>query len=365
MKRVFYIILCISFMGCSGSTDDSNVISPTEHDDIAIEDIDTVMIETPGTSREFPYLFPSLDYSEEHFVGLDERTGSINIYNLPELTHRTSIPLHQEGPHEIQKNMIGAIYYHNNDSIFILQHIPYRLLIINDDSEIIWRLDLKDEFSKEPAWKDWMAYGWFDRIGIYFKNNKLYFAIGQNLVEKDYTQPMVGYYDFDAHSVSFLDISYPDFFTSDGLIGYYNYPGITFFQDEIIITYPYSSEIFIYDLEGHLKKSITSLPNMKTGKTQAPDEETMAHFQANPFYMEVKPIQNGKYFLRHGNDPEPDDPENTVYKYTILYNSDFTKYSIIRKNEKPVSFGGEYIYYPLAQEVSEYQLLERYKIRMD
>src|SRR5690625_1626173 len=139
--------------------------------------------------------------------------------------------------------MIGAIYYHNNDSIFILQHMPNRLLIINDDSEIIWRLDLKDEFSKEPAWKDWMAYGWFDRIGIYFKNNKLYFAIGQNLVEKDYTQPMVGYYDFDAHSVSFLDISYPDFFTSDGLIGYYNYPGFTFFQDDIIITFPYSSEI--------------------------------------------------------------------------------------------------------------------------
>lgn len=91
---------------------------------------------------------------------------------------------------------------------------------------------------------------------------------------------------------------------------------------------------------------------MKTGKAQAPDEETMAHFQANPFYMEVKPIQNGKYFLRHGNDPEPDDPENTIYKYTIFYNSDFTKYSIIRKNEKPVSFGGEYIYYPLAQGVS-------------
>src|SRR5690625_7700467 len=99
---------------------------------------------------------------------------------------------------------------------------------------------------------------------------------------------MVGYYDFDAQSISFLDISYPDFFTTDGLIGYYNYPGITFFQDEIIITYPYSSEIFIYDMEDHLKKSITSLPNMKTEKKQAPDEEKMDHSQANPSYMELK-----------------------------------------------------------------------------
>ncbi len=337
---------------------------PEETDEVSIT-IDTIRVNTPGTTREFPYHFPSLDFSGRTFAGLDGRTGMINVFDLPGLKLIDSIQLYQEGPNTIQKNMVGAIYYHNRDSIFILQHVPNRLLLIDHEAVIRCQVDVKEVFRRDSLPDGLMAFSWFDRIGTYYQDHKLYFALRQNRAEQDFLAPMIGYYDFKSDQIKTLDIHYPEFYINNENVGSYGFPSIHFYENNIMITYPYSSEIFVYDMKGDLRRFIRSPSRFKVGKAAEPSQGKRAHAMSNPYYYGVQPLKNGDYYVQLGRGSLPEDPENANYNFTIIYNHDFTKYHVIDKNEQPISFGGEYFYYPLPQEETGYQLMERYKVVME
>jgi len=337
---------------------------PKETDDVSIT-IDTIRVSTPGTTREFPYRWPSMDFSGTIFAGLDERTGVINIFELPELKLIDTIQLFQEGPNTIQKNMVGAIYYHNKDSIFILQHVPNRLLMIDHGAVIRWQVDVKEVFRRDSLPDGLMAFGWFDDIGTYYHDHKLYFALRQNQAEQDFHAPMIGYYDFIGDHIRTLDIHYPEFYTNNENVGSYGFPSIHFYENNFMITYPYSTETYVNDLKGNLRRVIQSSSRFTEGKAAEPSQGKRTHAMNNPYYYGVQPLKNGNYYIQLGREPLPEDPENEKYNFTIIYNHDFTKYHVIDKNEIPLSFGGEYFYYPVPQEETGYQLMERYKLVME
>lgn len=360
--KYFAIILFAALYGaCNSENTNDLIIQPEKTADFQI-DTDTIRVPTPGTTREFPYTFPSFDFSTEFFAGLDMRTGKVNIVDLESMRLVDSIEIHQKGPHAIQINMIGSIYFQSSDSIIILQHIPNRLLIIDSNGEIIWQKDLKEILQQKDSLKGCLAYAFMNRFGVYYNDDKAFFALRQNRAEQDFLVPLIGYYDFEKQDIQTLNIHYPAFYTDNEDLGIYDFPGITWLDEVILVTFPHSPEIFVYDYKGQLLQHILGPPEFKKGKPPAPGESEREHSLYAPSYRNILPVQNGRYFIQHSREKIMLDPQGEIFAATVVYNSDFTEYHIIDKNDSPLSFNGDYFYYPIPPEHSEYQLLERYRI---
>src|SRR5690554_3211302 len=98
MAMKFTLLCLISMLfSCTKTTIETFTVVPKESLNYNIY-IDSIRIETPGTTREFPYPFPSLNYSSDQFAGLDLRMGHINIFDKYTLDLKDSIVIYQEGP---------------------------------------------------------------------------------------------------------------------------------------------------------------------------------------------------------------------------------------------------------------------------
>lgn len=364
IKMSGFFVMTMTMFNCVGNTQGWIEVLPKEIESVTIN-IDTIKIETPGTIREFPYRFPSYDYSGQTFAGLDERTNSINVYDVGSLHVLNSINLQNSGPHAIQGNMIGSVWYHSPDSIFVLQNIPNRIMIVNNKAEIIWERDLSVIFKENKKLNGLIAYGLLDRVTMYFQKDKVYFAFRQNQINQDFEFPLVGYYDFEKDDIFTLNIQYPEFYKKSEDVGSYQFPNITWYENSIIVVYPYSPEIFMYDLKGNLQLHVQRPAIFKVGDVPERSGSNRQHFLNNPLYRIIQPVQDGQYYILLSQQKTPTNPETEIYRTTIIYNRDFTKFTTINKNEPPISFGGEYFYYPIPPEQSEYQLMERYRIEME
>ena len=365
MKYIYFgLIVQLIFSSCSETELNLVQVMPEESLEIELR-VDTLEIETPQTNREFPYRFPSFDYGNQVFAGLDERTNTINVYDLTSFKIKHSIELHNQGPHAIQGNMVGSIWYQSPDSIFVLQHVPNRLMIVNSAAEIIWQKDLTEAFKDSQEMTGLMAYSLFDRVMMYFRNGKAYFGLRQNQAQQDYLNSILGYYDFEKDAIQSLKIQYPEYYTLNDEVGSYRFPSITWYGDSIFIVFPYSPEIFIYDLNGQLHTHIQRPHEFKLGKRPEIGQSRRSHLLSNPLYLGVLPVQSGKYYVMYCQDQTPLDTDLKNYQSTIVYNHDFTEYFVFDTHEPPISFGGEYFYYPIPPEQSEYQLMERYRIGME
>lgn len=192
-----------------------------------------------------------------------------------------TVLLYQERPNAIQDNMIGSIYYHNKDSIFVLQHIPNRLLIINSNAEIKWQQDLNEIFNRNSRLTGLLAFGWFDRIGIYFHSGKLYFGLRQNQADQDFAAPMIGYFDFETDEINTLDIHYPEFYTTNALLGYYSYQEVLLQFDPVfdsLAWIPVGDDAFRKSLYIQLLDSVTDKGLTRPGVTKYDIQEVSADY---------------------------------------------------------------------------------------
>ena len=365
MKGLLYCFLIyVLLVSCSENSQTQLSYLPDKTDKINLT-IDTIQVGTPGTIREFPYLYPSFNFSHHVFAGLDERTNSINVYERGSLRITNTIQLNNTGPHAIQIRMIGSMWYQNSDSIFLLQNIPNRLLIINSNAEIVWEKDLGSIFKKTSELNGLMAYALLDKVALYFRNGKAYFGLRQNQAQQDYLNSILGYYDFEKDAIQSLKIQYPEYYTLNDEVGSYRFPSITWYGDSIFIVFPYSPEIFIYDLNGQLHTHIQRPHEFKLGKRPEIGQSRRSHLLSNPLYLGVLPVQSGKYYVMYCQDQTPLDTDLKNYQSTIVYNHDFTEYFVFDTKESPISLGGEYFYYPVPPDQSEFQLLERYWIGVE
>lgn len=364
-NAVLYVCLIIFLflVSCQRSTKDSDDIStlPKKVDHFQFE-IDTVKVNTPGTYREFPYLISSRDFSKlKQFAGFNERTHAIHLFDTREMQYLSTIPLHRSGPNGISDPwVIGSIYYEGPDSIFVLQHIPNRLMMINDDAEIQWVEDIPNE--SDEVLSGLMAYGMLDLSSLYYYKGRIYFTIRREGAIQSFDHPVIAYFDLGSRKFGTVNIQYPEYFRNHEIVRDHKYSGVTGYGCYIIINYPSASDIYVYDLEGNLLEEVKGHQSFDDAKFYDGAETEPEYLKNNPLYWSVVPFHDGKYYLQHGRNPEPIDPENEIYKFTTIYNSDFTEFQVIEKNEKPFTFGDEYFYYPIPQENGEYQLLERYRV---
>src|SRR5690554_823516 len=97
MKGLLYCFLIyVLFVSCSENSQTQLSYLPDKTDKLNLT-IDTIQVGTPGTIREFPYLYPSFNFSHHVFAGLDERTNSINVYERGSLRITNTIQLNNKG----------------------------------------------------------------------------------------------------------------------------------------------------------------------------------------------------------------------------------------------------------------------------
>ncbi|WP_236974497.1 DUF4221 family protein [Membranihabitans maritimus] len=361
-----FIAFLVLLFGCQDEKDreDSLVSMPEPTEDFSFE-IDTIKLMTPGTSPAFPYLVWSQDYSDRGlFTGLDMKQHTLYFLDTKKMEYQSSLKLYEDGPNEITPLMVGGFYYHSPDSIFVLQNIPNRLMMIDREGERELFIELKKVFKGDPVFEGLNAYSMYYWNGIYYMNDKLYFE----LIREDYTRrdnkyPVIGYYDLNTEEFKALDIQFPEVM-KDAPESYDIFPNIRYYKEFIYINYSYSADLYIYDLEGNIINEIAGHNRFRESEPYNPvNKKTKSeHYAENSAYDAVEPFENGNYFIQAGKGPEPPDPEKEIYEFTIVYNSDFSKFRVIDHRGRPFTFGGKYFYYPIPQAETGYQLLERYRV---
>ncbi|WP_236974496.1 DUF4221 family protein [Membranihabitans maritimus] len=364
-KLILFIAFLVSLIfGCRDKEggEGSLVITPELTEDFSLE-VDTVKLMTPGTSPAFPYLVWSQDYSDRGlFTGLDMKQHTLYFLDTKKMEYQSSLKLYEDGPNEITPNMVGGIYYHNPDSIFVLQNTPNRLIMVNGEGERELFIELKDAFKEDSVFNGLNAYAVFHYNGIYYHDDKLYFAlIREDHTRRDFQYPVIGYYDLIDETYHALDIQFPEEMKKDWE-GYNPLPHIRFFRDKILINYGYSADLYLYDLNGDLYQKVNNNSFPTSGPyNEAKYKSRREYYNSNPMYSIALPVLNGKYFIQQGTKPQLDTSKNKD-GFIIIYNANFSKYQVFPNNGRPFTFGGEYFYYPIPQEETGYQLLERYKV---
>lgn len=356
-----YLLASIIIYSCNDlpKLDDQTVI-PILSSDLSWS-VDTIKLALPDQTREFPYRTWSHNYANPQlFAGFDERLHQINILNTSTMEYEKTLSLERSGPHGIPNSWgIGSIYYQGKDSIFILQNTPNMVFLLNDDSEIYWRLDaaelLKDNYPHTQA------AGLFDMFYIYFYKGKIYFPLWKNPEFRDFTEPLIGRYNKDTEEFTALNIHYPTAYQNNDF-GEYDHPGITFFRDEIYIVFPALPKIYVYDLQGNHIRTVDMSAELPKAQPLEAGEDARTHAAENPGYLNVQPLANGKYFVQEARELFLAPDKKKRKKYTILYNSDFSEYQIIDRQATPFTFGDEYLYFPIPPDTTDVQLLERVSI---
>ncbi|MBY5960004.1 hypothetical protein KUV50_17770 [Membranicola marinus] len=64
----FCWLITLILHSCMDDKPEALSVMPDKTNDVELH-MDTLQIETPGTTREFPYRFPSFDYSNQVFAG--------------------------------------------------------------------------------------------------------------------------------------------------------------------------------------------------------------------------------------------------------------------------------------------------------
>lgn len=368
MKNATYIFYILLFISCKMETIEPVVnITPEVTDNFGFQ-IDTIEITIPGTFHELPIGAYSLNPDQPNIMcGYDGRNNQLEIYNFATGLYTDSIPIPREGPNSTTN--ISSVYYHNRDSIFVLDVVEHRILIYNTNGKVSKIVNIDNEADQShPLW-GLHAYNNNNECPIYYHQNKMYFTLRTTYKEGDYSIPVIGYYNFELDTFGALDISYPPVYQT-GYFGFYEYINVSFIGETIYINFPVSALIYIYDLQGNLLKKVNPGPDFAVttpisgaSASQIPTAmEHMNHLNANPLYHRLMPVSQGRYFIQNGRYAVPTDRQSTIFAFTIVYNHDFSQMNVIERNLFPFAIGNDYFYYTLPIEKSDIQQLERWHI---
>lgn len=366
-----YVLLIFSLLFVIACNHDPNptttIITPEVTDNFGFQ-IDTIEITIPGTFHELPIGAYSLNMDHPDIMcGYDGRNNQLEIFNFATRLYTDSIPIPREGPNSTTN--ISSVYFHNRDSIFVLDVVEHRILIYNSKGKVSKIVNINNEADQShPLW-DLHAYNNNNECPIYYHRNKMYFTLRTTYKEGDYSIPVIGYYDFENDAFGVLDISYPPIYQT-GYFGFYEFINVSFIGETIYINFPVSALIYIYDLKGNLLKKVNPGPDFPVTEpipgayaTQIPKAmEHMNHLNANPLYHRLMPVSQGRYFIQNGRLPVPADRQSTIFAFTIVYNHDFSQMHVIERNLFPFAIGNEYFYYTLPIDQSDSQQLERWHI---
>lgn len=175
------------------------------------------------------------------------------------------LDLASEGPRGIEK--VRGLFYHNQDSIFLLS--AYHFYLISYSGQLLKKVRINNEGSpiKGIDFTQHFIYAnGKNGVDMYYDADEDALYLGckasrydQFTIPEHYQAPLVGKWNLGENRVDLLDIYYPEQFLSNSY-GLLNRPNITFVPGKIIYNFKISSKVYIYDMNTQ-ETEIIDLPS--------------------------------------------------------------------------------------------------------
>lgn len=186
------------------------------------------------------------------YWGYSQFDSVLEWFRLDDGAEFGRIRLPQSGPLPISR--VESFYVHNLDSIFILG--TKDLVMIDTSGTIKWNLPINFKIDKDTLGMDFDKFMLYNtpknRSPMFYdeESQNIYMAIKPSTGEKIYDLqgcPLAARYNLDSGQFEVLPIRSPAAFYQ-----YYtplDKPNITFEKGRVLYNFPYSNQLFIYNLE--------------------------------------------------------------------------------------------------------------------
>jgi len=256
MKKIsLFILAALMILSCFCTSD--NEFSSVEKVMISEHSIDQKNFIFNDFYRVFQV---KLIETEEYLIGYNRNGHQLELYHLSQNSPLGLIALKKTGPDGIPT--VSNLYVHNLDSIFILSF--HKLLLINREGKILKSIRVNNSTNTDVNGIDFdqlvFCGSTEDMNSMYFddRTNRLFIPTKsvRSASEEIYYQPsLFGYLDLNTLDYTPIDVSYPNEF-KDRVFPLVK-PNISFYKERVIYNFPFSSKIFVYDIN---KRSVHSFP---------------------------------------------------------------------------------------------------------
>ncbi|GHT22169.1 hypothetical protein FACS189430_03540 [Bacteroidia bacterium] len=229
------------------------------------------------------------------FFGINDKTSSIDIFDMDNAVFKQSIKLEHEGPNGIGKDSGRGIAVRNFDSIFIFNHVAISL--INREGMLIQSYSLLNRafyqdipFGQVTAKECSNIHVDANRQLIYM----FYSPTSLNLFSKEYLDtPFLLKYDLNLRKSSLVPIHYSQYYKdSKGKLGLYmNYPNFSVCDSLIYYNFPAESNCYIYNCltgeTGVFGGTSEFTSNLTTHATGTDITKDRIHLIENAFFFNI------------------------------------------------------------------------------
>ncbi len=208
--------------------------------------------------------------------------NAFDFYSLDDGTLQKSLEFDYMGPNGSKGSGVGGIISLNNENLLINSRGASELMEVNMEGKVLRRYKLADFQSIVKVYSD---------NGTLNKDNLVYFTgsfkgyVFTELKGKPWKYRL----NLETEDLKSL-IRYPEEF-SGIFLGPQIVPSDAFFEDHIIVVYPISSDIYIYDLDGNEIERInvqSEWVNQKTPPMSVPSFDLYdQHILLNPLYSAI------------------------------------------------------------------------------
>lgn len=351
----------ILMVGCSSFNDDDTIQTAfVSEEDFSI---DTMQFGTPGTVRNLPFSIFSMNSlnPDEFYFGYDRQTHRILRFSFIQKQYVRTIKLSNAGPNGI--STLISLFYLSPDSLFLLELNPNRLWLMDEDENLDLIVDIGKQSEVDQCMKELFAVNYNNASPIYYRKGRIYFTTRPYGSKSDFKHPAIGYYDMTTHRLDTLPIHYPQVFNEE-FYGFFNFANVLFDEDRIIVNFPISTTIYIYDYSGDLIFQTGSLPGIKdTPPLRRINDQSvwMDHVNGSPYLYPIQILRQGEFFVQFGRDAVPPEDSDVIAGYNLIYSKDFRRVWIYKVNKIFHSNGGSFLFHQLPIESSDWQKIELYE----
>ncbi len=251
LKFFFFLTLCFSLPYCQ------NGGSSSSNSSYQIDSTKISLALSPNSLYNTRFFFSQSQTIDntEYLIGYDWGQNQLEWFDLTNQKEVKIQKLSKDGPDGVPN--LYSFYVHNMDSIFVLGMRSIKLIDINGKVKRSVPINFNTQREKNDI--DFQQYSLYNTprntspIFYTSSNKKLYLAVKPNVPrfsEEKFGHPLCVSYDLQNDRFEFIPIKLPEvfhnqFFPKDK-------PNLNFMEDRIIYTFPFSSNIYIYD---HLTRS--------------------------------------------------------------------------------------------------------------
>lgn len=344
-KSILFIVFV--FVSCIENKKDSIIISKDSTIKLSYT-IDTLSINLDGfLKHDYPYASHFENEKTNYFIGYNEISHKLDVFDLINKNYVTSIPIERDGPNGLDEPW--DFYIHNLDSIFYLSKNG-ALVTLDMNGEVSKKANL----SKINPYKGIKAHPISFKIYFDKERNRVYFnSYSYRYLPNEqgyYEEPFIAFYSFLDNKIHQLPLKFPDSYKkNNSYYGEYFEPNVFFKNDSIIYSFPAEPDFYIYDISsaklGKFRaesKISSNMVEMLPSESYSDINLRMIHLIENPFFHLLIPDQHRKLYYRLHTSGIPFTTDGQSFNYQADKNEFLMvfdeKLNVIQEIELPSKF---------------------------